>query len=913
MSARSWKILGAVLGHVLFWCWNLLFLSILWMGFGPVILLELVVASLGGVVPLSFAIFGTILVLLPAASMLVGFLRLRDDPGRLLSLLYGVQFPLMVLCLLRIFAIQQLTWATGLALAAIAVGALGLLRTLLHGFEERHPAATWLRLVAQSVYLVVGLWWAIVSGIYGLGFFAGITTKLLAGIGNLTLGAWSGVSLEGLLFLLWLLPWVTFMALTVVMLAIFPVALVGISIRSWSVVARASHRRLGPGIVAATTAAVVIGLSLAFAATTRQPQHHARATLEAIETDADRQAALDDSAAIRRGLLAATLSSERWIDGDLEGEHVHDLWSASVGEGLAVLPQGLWRIVMSPFLYQRTTEPSSSWVGVGEERQWAEAQYGQFFDRPMRRAERDVLVEAARQTWSWRDAAAGLLDVGERRVHLDRQEVVVEPHGDWARVTIHDVYRNHTPERQEVSLHFSLPQTAAVTGLWLGPDDDRGTAFTHVVAPRGAAQEVYTSEVQRRVDPALLESVGPQQYRLRAFPVEPRSGLDVWSLADEGPELHLWLELIVPRRGDGADAHWPLPVAREARNLFWDEQTEREQTADSWLPSRIPAVDALRREQAAVVGGLSVRAVPVGPTPARGARPGQRLGVLVDGSRSMAAHRRSLAEALGTLGASASLEVFCTRQDTVGRCDQLDPDAALFWGARPLEEQIAALEPGSVEVDAWVVLTDEGSYELSSVNLWLLRDWPSDQPLWLLHLGDAMPIAYTDVLLDVLSRTGGGVADAAPELVAQLADPDVRDGYRWIVEPTDQPDSEGLFAAVAARVAVTRLDRQAPAGSLAHLDQVHAIAVEHGVVTPYSSMIVLVNDRQRQALDAAEQRDDRFEREVETGGGPPVVSSAPEPGTWLLLGLGGALMWAGRHRRIDPADDADPTDQPRVG
>ncbi|HHO53160.1 MAG TPA: hypothetical protein ENK18_20370, partial [Deltaproteobacteria bacterium] len=61
-----------------------------------------------------------------------------------------------------------------------------------------------------------------------------------------------------------------------VVLAIFPVALIGISIRARAVVAGASRRRLGTGITAATAATVMISLLLAFAITTRQPQHHAR-------------------------------------------------------------------------------------------------------------------------------------------------------------------------------------------------------------------------------------------------------------------------------------------------------------------------------------------------------------------------------------------------------------------------------------------------------------------------------------------------------------------------------------------------------------------------------------------------------------------------------------------------------------
>ena len=78
--------------------------------------------------------------------------------------------------------------------------------------------------------------------------------------------------------------------------------------------------------------------------------------------------------------------------------------------------------------------------------------------------------------------------------------------------------------------------------------------------------------------------------------------------------------------------------------------------------------------------------------------------------------------------------------------------------------------------------------------------------------------------------------------------------------------------------------------AIENLDGVHAIAKRTGIVTPYSSMLVLVNDRQRQLLAEAEANADRFDREVETGqddltdpNNPLNAVAVPEPG--LVLGL----------------------------
>jgi hypothetical protein len=63
--------------------------------------------------------------------------------------------------------------------------------------------------------------------------------------------------------------------------------------------------------------------------------------------------------------------------------------------------------------------------------------------------------------------------------------------------------------------YFSLPESAVITGVWLGDSPDRNQRYEYTVAPRGAAQAVYRNEVRRNMDPALVEQIGPRQYRLR--------------------------------------------------------------------------------------------------------------------------------------------------------------------------------------------------------------------------------------------------------------------------------------------------------------------------------------------------------------------------------------------------------------
>ena len=75
------------------------------------------------------------------------------------------------------------------------------------------------------------------------------------------------------------------------------------------------------------------------------------------------------------------------------------------------------------------------------------------------------------------------------------------------------------------------------------------------------------------------------------------------------------------------------------------------------------------------------------------------------------------------------------------------------------------------------------------------------------------------------------------------------------------------------------------------------LAVEYHIVTPYSSMIVLVDLTQKYLLQSLEKLEDRYQREVEAiadtvpRSNTPLIG-VPEPEEWLLIGLALAiLLW----------------------
>lgn len=87
--------------------------------------------------------------------------------------------------------------------------------------------------------------------------------------------------------------------------------------------------------------------------------------------------------------------------------------------------------------------------------------------------------------------------------------------GAWAEITLQEEYENQTNTNQEVIYEFSLYPGSVITGLKLGPDLE----FTGQIAPKGAAQRTYESQLAVRRDPALLEQIGSNTYRLRVYPI----------------------------------------------------------------------------------------------------------------------------------------------------------------------------------------------------------------------------------------------------------------------------------------------------------------------------------------------------------------------------------------------------------
>jgi putative PEP-CTERM system integral membrane protein len=309
-----------------------------------------------------------------------------------------------------------------------------------------------------------------------------------------------------------------------------------------------------------------------------------------------------------------------------------------------------------------------------------------------------------------------------------------------------------------------------------------------------------------------------------------------------------------------------------------------------------------------------------------------RLAVVLDRSRSMAERAAEVETAMARLDAAVSpdttVDIYLTASRYRGEdparvsFSELDPDSVVYFGGQNAAELLAQFDllHADQDYDAILVLTDGSGYELGTSDI----DVPAtDAPVWMVHLDGDFPLGYDDATLEAIQASGGGVTGGIDEAMTRIAtaigadqdasSTDVIDGYTWLIIPSETVETDDAvvvhspsddFAALAARRLIldTMKRQRETLKEMSTLDRIHAIAVDQGIVTPYSSMIVLINQAQQNRLDRLEALNDRFQREHEVVGetisqNPFSVTGVPEPEEWLLLVLAAAmLIWYARTR-----------------
>lgn len=381
------------------------------------------------------------------------------------------------------------------------------------------------------------------------------------------------------------------------------------------------------------------------------------------------------------------------------------------------------------------------------------------------------------------------------------------------------------------------------------------------------------------------------------------------------------MRYVTPRSSQG----FALPELLEKRNVDWKRKTKRTLDgktlgkSNDWMPRAFIDAQSPSDENALKIqlGGQIVSAEPLPDITALGAQSG-RYAVLVDTSYSMGAQKAALEKALADMNVW-SAELGIEVDYYVSRADGGETEVSKTFAADALKPfgQVTpqalltgyqAASAGEV-YDGVIVLMDRGRYASQAGEADTFEGGLS-APLWILHVGLASS-AYDDDILDLIYRSGGGVAFSVEGLRTRLyfAKLGKRATYHAVWDV--QAESNGTAAlrnpdrsALAARQIIQKGAFGVKPDNAA-LDSFHKLATQYGVVSPYSSMIVLVNEQQKEDLKKASEAEDRFDREGRSGEeilsspSSPLVSGVPEPHEWLLIFLSLLLLiaaWRNRDR-----------------
>ncbi|MEB3342348.1 TIGR02921 family PEP-CTERM protein [Okeania sp.] len=889
----------------IFWIWNIAFLGFVYFWILPTFGYSLIEDTFSGLIPSQFLITFIGIIAIPTFSTIFGGWRFRKQPLELIRLFYGVEAPLFLLCLLRLFVLRELTPASSLIFGTILVSIIAFALELFYGYAHQNPFIAWLQLFAHIFMFLTGLYLGILLLFYALPFpiillreffsFDWVQT-IIYQINNHPLGIFS-ILLSLFLFII-----------AGTLFVFMPSAMATLYVHSGQKILRMfafqyGHKRTFQGTIGLMTAWMILLVSF-----NQQPQVVTFQMLDLpIRDESDRQELLANSDLIKNGLVNAYLSSYRYLGTAAENNQIRMMYKNTLGlpEPINQTLQNCFNNLISPFLYQ----------GDDKDQEKAAKLYREFFDTPIQKGEQKAILKAIKSTANLDEFQAGLLNIGQQKVWLKNQEITVAENGDWANIELYEIYENQTFQPQEIIYYFTLPKSAVITGIWLGDTDNRASRFPFQVSPHGAAQKVYNSQVRRErpVEPAIIEKVGPRQYRLRVFPIPPKlTATQPQNNPEQPTQMHLWLTY----QTMAENYTFALPQLIEKHNIFWNRKTKRiyngksvRSDGETWLPPSLTAVNDITPQphQVNFPNGYQISAQPL-ETPETFLPESQRFAIVIDTSYSIKAKTWQLQRnidwlvknGLGDLSfANSDADIYLTnalfppeRFDDISQFDAKKVPYFRRLSYPEMLKQFLQLR-GDTPYSRVILVTDESGYELSDGS----QQMPKlSIPVWFLHLG-GMPPAYDDATLKFIQQSGGGVATKLSEIFPEITAKSklgksvisVADGYAWFMERKFlEAKKDDSFAPIAAQQLVL---------GLTTVDGMQAIANTYNIVTPYSSMIVLVNDEQREAFKGGEVGGDGFQRQVEDGKGVLTEPnnlwdnvSLPEPGMLLGVGAMGFLL-----------------------
>lgn len=391
--------------------------------------------------------------------------------------------------------------------------------------------------------------------------------------------------------------------------------------------------------------------------------------------------------------------------------------------------------------------------------------------------------------------------------------------GALADITIEEEYDNQTNSQQEVIYEFTLFPGSVVTGLKLGPDLE----FVGQIAPRGAAQKTYESQLRINRDPALLEQIGTDTYRLRVFPIPSRNDFNTL----KGKHQKVQFTYTTTATPDG----FALPAYTKLTNVFTTNATAYLQikTNQKYLPTKFTlSKDGLRENLITLPYWEDYQLR------------NQKIAVLVD--VSLKNKGSANIEQLIKFAKNHQFDLYKYNTQISNQLLSTEINNLVFWGESDLTNILPKL---TKSYDAIFIISG------STTPLTNFNQYPFsiDTPVYFVH--NKIP-AYQLEFVSRIFQGGGQITNSFDDAMQNYLSK-LNYAHDWFIinkyfalENTDE--TTGSLGNLVQFANIAKLVQSSPTNilnNITKMDELNTLAKKAGIVTPYSSLIALVNDQQQ--------------------------------------------------------------------
>jgi len=558
--------------------------------------------------------------------------------------------------------------------------------------------------------------------------------------------------------------------------------------------------------------------------------------------------------------------------GDNTSDNVKRLYK---NEKTGAFLQGIFNTLARPFIYNGRFSSSL-----------ANFDYQDIFDENIQLAQKKKVRKAVYSTLDRSDTASTLIDKDAKTVLLTKRKADIEiiPNLPVAKVRITEEYKNKSTTDKEVYYELVLPQGSVITDLKLG----KNLEYQGKISPKGAARKTYERQVFNSNDPALLEKCGLRQYTLRVFPVPVR---------DTQKVSYEYITLI-------HDEKVELPIIYEKRNVFENIFTVKKYSVNKETEKQLND-DNIKIAQEYINCPVSINTNGVNLSFAPKAQKedikNKKIAFLLDTSFS---NKTNWSKYLKKDDDFIKLSRYNTVDtyffnDVVSNKTDINKSKQISIGKTKKLNAINQIAKN--DYDLIVLLTDNSNFDSSE-----RKSTDIKIPVYIIHTTSDIP-PYFNELTDTVMKSGGDIEKNIEDVINDFSQKQQNNSvisadndFVWLKgKSLNSVDFGNLeLKKLAASKLIDEKIRTENIEDIQVLDKIHNIAKQYGIVTNYSSYIALVNKWQEKQLEQNEKSKDRYKANKKSGADRFVndfdedndIKAVPEPEEWMMIILGLVLL-----------------------